>query len=144
MSDYGFKVSLPGYDVGTATPEQCAVHSSYPTFKSRVGQSLPHFATLDVDFTGTITQNVTQNLYVVDHNYGYIPFTFGGIVFLTSVATGSQTITGNGRAGVGATLEIQAYSTTNQFIVSIYDNFNYTDATSRLQVSYYIFAENGT
>ena len=29
----GLKISLPGYDVETATPEQCAVHSDYSSFK---------------------------------------------------------------------------------------------------------------
>lgn len=144
MNDYGFKVSLPGFDVKTATPEQCSVHSSYPPFKSKTNQTPPHFATVNVDFTATITQGVTQALYTIDHGYNYIPFTVSNIVFVSSVGTGSQTIAGLGFAGVGANLLINAYSTSSQYIIDIYDNFNWTDASATLSVSYYVFAENGT
>lgn len=139
--DFGFKVSLPGYDVKTATPEQCAVHSSYPPFKSKMNQSSPHFATVNVDFTATITQNVTHTLYAINHGYTYIPLTISNIVFNDS---GGGTEVGIGFAGVGATLAINAYSTASQYIITIYDNFNWTSATASLEVSYYVFAENGT
>ncbi len=142
-SDYGFKISLPGYDVKTATPEQCVIHSSYPPLKSLANQSPPLYATLNVDFTATVVQGVAHTLYAINHPYGYIPFTLSNIVF-TSASTGATPIIGIGEAGVGATLVIQAYSTTSQFIVTIADDFNWTDSTALLRVSYYIFAENGT
>lgn len=139
---YVAKVSLDGYDVTTATPEQCSVHSEYPPLKAKLGQTpRAHIALLDVDFTATITQNLTQNIYTVDHGYGYIPLSLSNIIFTPH--SGSP-ITGIGYAAIGATLEIKAYSTTSQFIVSIYDNFNWTGSNARLQVSYYIFAENGS
>lgn len=141
MNEYGLKVSLPGYDVKTATPEQCSIHSSYPPLKSKTNRSNPHFATLVVDFTATITQNLTQTLYAFPHGYGYIPFNFGSIVFTPNVGTN---VVGIGFAGVGANLAIQAYCTATDFIVDIYDNFNYTGSNASLQVSYYVFAENGT
>lgn len=143
MNDYGLKISLPGFDVKTATPEQCAVHSSYPPFKSKTNQTPPHFATVSVDFTGTITQGVTQNLYVISHGYNYIPFTVSNIAFTSSSLPG-VVITGLGFAGVGATLAINAYSTSSQYIISIFDNATWTDSNATLAVSYYIFAEDGT
>jgi hypothetical protein len=137
---YVVKLSLPGYDIATATPEQCSIHSDYPPLKSKTGQSPAHFATLVVDFTATVTQNVTHTLLTVPHGYGYIPFTISNIVF----NDGIQNIVGLGFAGVGANLAINAYSDATNFYVTIYDNFNWTSNSASLQVSYFIFAENGT
>lgn len=138
--DYGMKVSLPGYDVKTATPEQCAVHSSYPPFKAKTNQNPPHFATLVVDFTATITQNLTQTVYSFSHEYSYTPATFPNIIFDDGAGT---VVTGIGFTGVGANLSIFAYANATDFLVTIYDNFNYTSNSATLTVSYYIFAENG-
>lgn len=141
MSDYGLKISLPGYDVQTATPEQCALHSSYPPLKAKAGMTRPHFALLDVDFTSTVTQNTTHTLYEIEHGYGYIPFTIANIVFTSHSGTDAV---GIGFAGIGANLSINAYCDASNFYVTIYDNFNWTGSNARLQVSYWIFAENGT
>ena len=141
MSDYGFKTALPGYDVKIATPEQCAVHSGYPPFKSKTNQTPPHFATVIVDFTATITQNVTHTLYSISHGYTYIPFTLSSIVFNNGLGV---TANGIGRAGIGANLDINAYSTASNFIITIYDNFNWTSNSASMTVNYYIFAESGT
>lgn len=137
---YVAKLSLPGYNVRTATPEQCSIHSSYPPIKAKLGQAVPHTATLSVDFTATVTQGVTHTLLTVPHNYGYIPFTIPNIVF----NTGSQEIVGLGFAGVGATLAIDAYSDATNFYVTLFDDFNWTSAAASLLVSYDIYAENGT
>lgn len=137
---YVVKLSLPGYDVYDATPEQCSIHSSYPPLKSKTGQTVPHFATLVVDFTATVTQNVTHTLLTVPHNYAYIPFSLPSIIF----NDGLQNIVGLGFAGVGATLAIDAFSDATNFYVTIYDNGNWTSANASLQVSYFVFAENGT
>ncbi|MEO5499468.1 MAG: hypothetical protein ABIR46_03140 [Candidatus Saccharimonadales bacterium] len=140
-SDFGLKVSLPGYDVNTATPEQCSVHSSYPPFKAKVNQTNPHFGTLDVDFTGAVTQNLTQTVYSFNHGYSYTPLSMPSIQFYDS--TGALTAIGIGTTGVGSTLAINAYATSTQFLVTIYDDFFWTGALARLVVSYYVFAENG-
>lgn len=141
MSDYGLKISLPGYDVKTATPEQCAVHSSFSQLKAKIGQPSPHVALLDVDFTATVAQNVTHTVYTINHDYGYVPFNLSSIEFTDGLGT---TVYGLGYAGVGVNLAINAYCTSTQFIVTIYDNFNWTNANARLKVSYYLFAENGS
>lgn len=136
---YVAKVSLPGYDVNTATPEQCSIHSDYPPLKAKLGQDDPHVATLEVDFTATVTQNVTHTVYSFNHGYGYVPLNFSSIVF----NDGTQDVVGIGFAGVGANLAINAYCTSSQFIVTVYDNFNWTSNNASLRVSYYVFAENG-
>lgn len=134
------KVALPGYDAKTAAPEQCAVHSSYPPLKSRANQSPPHYATLRVSFTKSTPQGSTVTLYDINHNYGYVPLNFASIKFNDT----SQNIYGMNYAGVGATLMIRAYCTSSQFIVTLYDQFNWTKNGALLEVSYYIFAEDGS
>jgi hypothetical protein len=96
---YGIKVSLPGFDVLSATPEQCAVHSSYPPLKSKTNQPDPHFATLVVDFTGPIALSTARTLYTFNHGYGYVPFNIASIVF--DDGTGGSLIVGLNSAGVG-------------------------------------------
>lgn len=137
---YVAKISLPGYDVMTATPEQCSIHSEYPPLKSKADQTPPHFATLLVDFTATAPQNVTHTLLTIPHPYGYVPLSLSNIIF----NTGTQLIVGLGYAGVGSTLEIKAFSDNNNFYVTFYDDANWSNSSSTLEVSYYIFAENGS
>lgn len=141
MSDLGFKVSLPGFDVKTATPEQCSVHSSYPPLKAKTNQPTPHVATLDVDFTAKITQNSTQTVFNFTHGYSYVPVSIASIIFRSHDGT---TVVGLGSAGVGANLAISADCTSSVFRVTIYDNASWTGSAARLRVSYYVFAENGT
>jgi hypothetical protein len=137
---YVVKLSLPGYDVRTATPEQCAIHSSYPPLKSKLGQSPKHSATLNVDFTGPITQDLTQTIYSFPHGYDYIPLSLSNMT-LTIM---SVSMTGIGFVGTGSSLAVNAYCTSSHFIVSVYDNAFWIDDSTSLQVSYDIFAENGT
>lgn len=137
--DYGVKVVLPGYDVDTATPEQCVVHSGYPPLKSKANQPSPHYATLEVNFSSGVPQGSNVLLYSFNHGYGYIPFNFASIKFTIP----SQTLYGINYTGIGATLAVRAYCTSSQFRVEIYDQFNWVEPGSKLEVSYYVFAENG-
>jgi hypothetical protein len=74
---YGIKVALPGYDVTTATPEQCAVHSDYNCPK--IDATKNHFLTVPIFFIHEPPQDLTPNattetiLQVVPHEYKYIP-----------------------------------------------------------------------
>lgn len=140
MSDFGFKISLPGYDVRTAAPEQCAVHSSYPPLKAKTDQSPAHFAQLVVDFTASVTQNTTLTVYSLNHGYGYTPFVLPALKFRDNVGT---EMAGVGVISVGATLRIEAKATSNQFLVTVYDDNFWTGPNAQLDASYYIFAENG-
>lgn len=140
-TDLGLKISLPGYDVFTATPEQCSIHSSYPPLKAKLGQDRPHIATLNVDFTGAVTQANTLTLYQLPHGYGYTPFTLSNIIFDDGLGT---TAIGTGFAGIGANLSINAYSDATNFYITIYDDFFWTSNSASLVVSYFIFAENGS
>ena len=140
MDNYGMKIALPGYDAKTATPEQCAVHSSYPPLKSKANQSPPHYATLRVNFTRSQPQGSWVTHYTFNHNYGYVPFNFASIKYSSNYGVDY----GINYAGIGATLMIEAYCTSTQFIVRVYDQFNWTHSGAVLEVSYYVFAENGS
>lgn len=73
MSDSAvFKVSLPGYDVKTATPEQCSIHSGYNTMKIKLDVNNPQFGNILVTFVDNPAAG-TYPIYIINHNYGYIP-----------------------------------------------------------------------
>lgn len=139
MDDYGIKVALPGYDATKATPEQCSLHSSYPALKSKTDQENPHHATLKVDFTSGISQGSTHTIYSFEHGYDYVPLNFASIV----LDVGSTIIYGINRAAVGSTLDVSVGCTATHFEVKVFDNFNWIDSNTTLEISYYIFAEDG-
>lgn len=81
-TDWGMKVSLPGFDVKTATPEQCAFHSGFANPK------------IETNHTGYILQKTqvltigsnpaspsTTNLLTVNHPYNYVPLVMGTWLF---------------------------------------------------------------
>lgn len=139
-NDFGFKVSLPSIDVKKATPEECTIHSSYPPLKAKLDQNPPHFAQLSVTFTAAVPQNTVITVFSMNHGYGYTPATFPNLTFLD---VSGINYAGIGEISVGATLAITAYATSTDFIVELYDNAFFTGSTANMQVSYYIFAENG-
>lgn len=59
-------------------------------------------------------------------------------------ASSSIVATGIGYAAIGSTLEIKAYANSSQFLVTVYDNDNWLNTNYRLEVSYYVFCEDGT
>jgi len=67
-NDKAFRVSLPGYDVKTATPEQCAVHSGFDYPKME--EDLVGYEEYTVPASPSVT---TYNILAVDHNLGYKP-----------------------------------------------------------------------
>jgi len=60
MTDYGIKVSQPGYDVKTATPSQLVFSSKYQTLK------------IHSQGSGTVTHSGGR-IATINHNLGYIP-----------------------------------------------------------------------
>jgi hypothetical protein len=67
--DKVFRVSLPGYDVHTAEPEECAIHSGFDYPK--IEESLEGYT--EVTIPDTLGTGDTV-LVTINHNYGYIPF----------------------------------------------------------------------
>lgn len=138
---YIAKLSLPGFDVKSATPEQCAVHSEFPPLKAKIDQNPSNIFLLDVNFTSGVTQDTNHTVFSINHGYNYTPLILPNIVFNDgSMATD---LVGIGSAFIGATLNISAEADSSEFRVVVYDNNNWINSSSTLQVSTYIFSENG-
>ena len=79
QNDYGIILTLPGFDVDTATPEQCAVHSAYPNPLIKMGAEPKHFGTINVFFASnpgeTDVDNPITYIARVPHGYPYAPNT---------------------------------------------------------------------
>ena len=69
---YGIKISLEGYDVKTATPEQCSIHSDYPCIKTKMGANPSHFGIYPYTWTSNPPQGTT-NILIINHYLGYTP-----------------------------------------------------------------------
>lgn len=67
-TDKIFKIALPGYDVETATPEQCAVHSGFDYPK--IEEHLEGYE--EITMSNSIPTG-TSVLKTITHNYGYKP-----------------------------------------------------------------------
>jgi len=67
-TDKIFRISLPGYNVHTATPEQCAVHSGFDYPK--IEESLEGYDIITMPSSMPAGANT---VLTIDHNYGYIP-----------------------------------------------------------------------
>lgn len=136
MSDYGIKVSLPGNNVLTAEPEECAVHSGYPSPKIEMDTSPSRFGTLVINFTQTITQATNTLLYTLDHNLGYIPQ-----VQATVIEDEDNEFAGLLPYEPTLTLRVWVETNSSNCKFYIYDDFNNTYNGYKLEISYYIFAE---
>lgn len=75
-SDWGLKISLPGVDVKTATPEQCSVHSSFDSFKVQTEVATPNLGNVKVTFIDNPPNPQTFPVLTVPHNLGFKPATF--------------------------------------------------------------------
>jgi len=72
MANWGMKISLPGYDAKTATPEQCVLHSEYACPKIKLNQNPPHFGIYQYTFTSNPGVGDTI-LTTIHHGFNYRP-----------------------------------------------------------------------
>lgn len=149
MSNYGVKVTLPGYDIATATPEQCALHSKYPCPKVKVGVNPGHYGTLDYSFSADIAASTTLNILTVAHNLGFVPMVICSWKYDFGAAgppVGTQY--GDGR------LDVVSYELTYFDMyadsTNFYIDFNTAPGSvldertlNPFQFRYYIFSEDG-
>lgn len=129
-------ITLPGYDVSTASPEQCSIHSDYPS---------PKLEERNVDvLTYTFVSNPaigsTTNLLTVNHGYSYVP---AAVVYVKDVTAGRFSILPYNV--VFPTQYMITYTTNTQLKVDYKCPIdNSTDMTGRIfQFKYYIFVEEG-
>lgn len=83
MSDYGMKISLPGYDVHTAEPHQCVVHSGYPCLKTWTGYRAATYTspagfflygTVTINFNNDPPAGTPTSIFTLEHDLGdYTP-----------------------------------------------------------------------
>jgi hypothetical protein len=72
---YGIKISRPGFDVNTATPQQLAFSSQYQTFR--------------IHAQGNDTLTDSARTVTIPHNLGYVPFFLVHTQLDSAVATNS-------------------------------------------------------
>lgn len=141
--DYGIKISLPGHDVMSATPEQCAVHSSFPSLKSRLGNSVPHQITVNITFTESMPNGELNTVWSMGHGYNR------KVAFIAFINMTNPTTSGFGEANIGATLQALVDVTDTSIRVRVKDElfddpaFRYITSGSRMSATIFIFAEDG-
>lgn len=139
MSDYGMKISLDGYDVKTASPEQCAVHSGYACPKIKIGQSPAHFGVYSHTFASTPAVGETV-LTTINHGLGYKPMHMVLIKFNDGSADKAMPLPSQ----YGISLQIYAYCTASNLVIAINRAPDGSDPTGQTWVfKYYIFVEQG-
>ncbi len=146
----GIKISLPGYDVNTATPEQLALSSDYISPKLLLQQTPAHAGTLSYVVPATVTPGTTTNLISVNHGYSYTP---ACLVQWSGIIDNGPGITSFGIAPMNLItappISIYAYCTATQFRIDLV-----VDATHPGNIPapiggqtalfrYYILAESG-
>lgn len=138
MSDFGIKVSLPGIDVLTATPEQCVIHSGYPSPKIKMDSDPVHFGTLRFTFETDLTKSTDVLLKTIEHGYDYIPWVVGSISLDSTNGGILESLSPLAPAG---TLYIWMEVDDSEVRLYAHDAFNWISASDTMDVSYYIFAE---
>lgn len=76
MADTGLIITLPGYDVDKATPEQCAIHTKYNSPK--IDATKEHFVTFRVFFAteppdASVGSSLETILHPLPHTFDYVP-----------------------------------------------------------------------
>lgn len=143
----GIKISLPGYDVNTAAPEQCAVHSDYPNPKIKSGQSPAHFDVLPYTFSSDPADG-TYDLFTIAHGCSYTP---NAICFTKdhSFAPARFSILPAFLDGLAAQQYLCYFTDGTNLVIrySVANNgmFGHVNVNGlQLTFKYYIFVEDGT
>ncbi len=140
MSNWGMKVALPGYDVATATPEQCAIHSGYPSPKVKIDAAPRHYGTVRITFTGNPPSGAETTLYTVAHGYDYTPMVLASGTYANFSGQYDGTLPFEPTATFEAIIETDE---DNMYIKVYYESGFGSIIGDTLTVSYQIFAENG-
>ena len=134
------KISLPGYDVKTATPEQCAFHSKYASLKVALGKDPVHFGNYTHEFTGPISTEEATILLTVAHGYSYIPAHLCLIEYSSDADQYTQIMPFT----IGPSLTILSYCDDTNFVIEAYSASGSDLSGERFTFKYYIFADVGS
>lgn len=147
--NYGVKISLPGNDVTSADPEECAVTTQYPSPKIKVNASPAHFATVDYTFSGDPGAGNTT-ITTVAHGYsGYVPMAMVYVKDFQSTPNPFYVLPATLVPDTGNGVQALRYYTDGTNLVIYYrsENNGFGDHVSfdtfRFIFKYYIFAEPG-
>lgn len=152
MADYGMKISLPGYDVHTAEPHQCAVHSGYPCLKTKAKYQpanfyapagMYHYGTVTINFVNNPPAGVDTDIFLIQHDMpaGYTPACLVRGKYTTSLGGVSQ-----GTLPIDPAATLSFYATTDQqfFKVRVRRDLGWgTMIGDSITFNYMIFCENG-
>ncbi len=137
MSDFGFKITLPGYDIQNATPEQCVLSSKYASPKIKLNQNPSHFGNNNFTFNYNTTTG-TYILFTVNHNIGYIPKHLAMVKWHDGFNNRSEPLP----LAQGVDY-ISSYTTNTQLVVEMSNNSGANYFGKNYIFKYYIFVENG-
>lgn len=152
------KVSLPRFDVNTARPEDCAIHSGYNSPKIDVQKG--NFQSFQINFNneppdpgspGAATETI---IYQREHGYDYVPQTWVEVDYIATFGVSSFPVYAPGKALLGA---VSAFDATyfgvrsdSKYLYlyirkesSALDNSILHIAGTSLRCRVYVFAENG-
>lgn len=141
----GIKISIPGFDVKTASPDQLSVSSDHAVPKCDLRPSPKHYGLIFFSITN-LAGGTGKTLYQIPHGYSYIP------AYLTQwnipIGTDSLSVTDNATYGIGdADLSLNnglyiSMKTDNQyFTVSAYNGSGLA-ASATGSIRFYIFADD--
>lgn len=134
-----FKVSLPGIDVKNASPEECVVHSDYPSPKINKHAKPTHRGLIRINLNNTYPVGDTV-LFAPLHGYDYTP-----MVWAVIAEAGSANINVFGFQPYVSGLFQLTVKTDKKKMYVIATAFGAPQAPAvTLLVSFAIFVENGS
>lgn len=139
----GIKISLPGFDVKTATPEQCSVHSVYDSMKVKIDNQNPQEGNILLTFNSNPPAE-TQTLYSVHHGFNYIPACYLFFDIVGSSANVGQEVGNIIPFDALSDLTLQLIPDTQNVTFKLVSNgLNTSVAGNHYAFRYYIFANDG-
>ena len=138
-SDWGMKISLPGYEAETATPEQCAFHSKYASLKVVLGKDPANFGNYHFQDTITVPVGGTEGIeiFTLAHGYSYIP----AHICMAKDNDASPSLTGMMPLIFGVS-GFYSYCNNTNFVITFFSAPD-GDFTFDINFKYYIFADDG-
>lgn len=147
MSDFGFKVSLPGVDAQTALHQELIASTILPTWKCDLRSTPKHYGT--INFTiASITASQSITIYQIAHGYSYIPSFVTAWSYPAGTGGGASTNQTFGIGDIDCTLGsglvyVMKTDATN-FTVTATNNSASTRTSLAGAIRFYIFADNFT
>lgn len=143
----GLKISLPGYDARTASPEFLSVDSDFPLLKCDLRKNPKNYGTLNITVASLpVGSGSAIQIYKQSHGYSYIP------TFLTAweYPPGTDPLSnlnttfgiGDLDASIGQNFYISMYCDSQNFYITGYTLSGSPVTNTSFTVRFYIFADD--